>query len=275
MKIFIYLRLIIKIKPCSSFKRIISAGIISVIVIFILKAAVAKEAGASSAPNEMILIPEGQFIVGSDKRHPDEGPMHTVYIDQFYIDKFEVTNARYLRFAQETGRRLPDHLRNGVIPPGMEDHPVIYVNWYDARDYCHWTEKRLPTETEWEKAARGTDGRNFPWGNEFDARKANTPQLGLRHTMPVGSFPEGRSPYGVYDMSGNVWEWTESWYKAYPGNKRPAKENYGERYRVVRGGSWIDCSFYRCGISAFTFNRGFFKVETKNNSFGFRCAKNS
>ncbi|MEK6576658.1 MAG: formylglycine-generating enzyme family protein, partial [Nitrospirota bacterium] len=123
-----------------------------VIVIFILKAAVAKEAGVSSTQNEMILIPEGQFIMGSDRRHPDEGPKHIVYTDKFYIDKFEVTNAQYLRFAQETGRKLPDHLRNGVIPPGKEDHPVIYVNWYDARDYCHWAEKRLPTETEWEKA---------------------------------------------------------------------------------------------------------------------------
>lgn len=258
-----------------SFKRIISLGLlISLIIILLFKV---KVTGAKdkigSLPNEMILIPEGQFIMGSNKRFPDEGPMHIAYTEKFYLDKFEVTNAQYLKFAQETERRLPDHLRNGVIPPGRENHPVIYVNWYDANDYCHWAGKRLPTDIEWEKGARGTDGRTFPWGNEFDARKANVPQLGLRSTTPVGSFPEGKSPYGLYDMAGNVWEWTESWYKAYPGNKRPT-ENYGERYKVVKGGSWIDCSFYRCGISAPVFNRGFFKPETRNNSFGFRCAKN-
>lgn len=256
-----------------SFRRIISLGLlISLIIMFLFKVTGAKDK-ISSLPNEMILIPEGQFIMGSNKRFPDEGPMHIVYIDKFYLDKFEITNVQYLRFAQETGRRLPDHLRSGVIPPGREDHPVIYVNWYDANDYCHWVGKRLSTEIEWEKGARGTDGRAFPWGNEFDAKKANVPQLGLRSTTPVGSFPEGKSPYGIYDMAGNVWEWTDSWYKAYPGNKRPT-ENYGERYRVVKGGSWIDCSFYRCGVSAPVFNRGFFKPETRNNSFGFRCAKN-
>ena len=254
--------------------RIIVLFFIFIVLTIIPEKIDAKDTGNGNLPGEMILVPEGQFTLGSDKRHPDEGPMHTIYTDKFYIDKFEITNAQYMKFAVETGRNLPDHLRNGVIPPGKQDHPVVYVNWHDARDYCHWAGKRLPSEEEWEKAARGTDGRNFPWGNEFDAKKANTPQLGLRSTTPVGSFPEGKSPYGVYDMSGNVWEWTDSWYKAYPGNKKPAKENYGEKYRVVRGGSWIDCSFYRCGISAFVFNRGFFKVVTRNNSFGFRCAKN-
>lgn len=274
METFMCHRFIRRIGPCCSFKKIAAIGIASIIIIFTLKITVAKEPKVSSLLNEMVLIQEGQFIMGYDKRHPDEGPQHIVYTDKFYIDKFEVTNAQYLRFAQETGRRLPDYLRNEVIPPGREDHPVIYVSWYDARDYCHWAEKRLPTETEWEKAARGTDGRIFPWGNEFDTKKANVPHLGLRSTTPVGSFPEGKSPYGAYDMVGNVWEWTDSWYKAYPGNKRPVEENYGERYKVIRGGSWVDCSFYRCGISPLVFNRGFFKPETKSKSFGFRCAKN-
>ena len=137
----------------------------------------------------------------------------------------------------------------------------------------------MPTDQEWEKAARGTDGRMFPWGDTFEINKANTPlrwqALGVfGDTTPVGSFEGGKSPYGVYDMSGNVWEWTSSWYKPYPGNKTPS-ESYGERYKVLKGGSWWDCSFYKCGISAPVFNRSFFAVGVKNDSFGFRCAKDA
>ena len=164
-----------------------------------------------------------------------------------------------------------------MFPEGKADHPVTYVSWEDADAYCKWVDKRLPTDQEWEKAARGTDGRIFPWGNEFEVKNANTPlrwqQVGaFGDTTPVGAFKGGVSPYGVYDMSGNVWEWTASWYKAYPNNEVPS-ESYGERYKTLKGGSWFDCSFYNCGISAPVFNRAFFSVHTKNDSFGFRCAK--
>jgi formylglycine-generating enzyme required for sulfatase activity len=226
---------------------------------------------ATAVPN-MILIPKGTFIMGSDARWPDEGPVHTVYLDSFRIDKFEVTNILYQKFVEETGRPAPEDWLGNTYPPNNGNHPVVFVTWYDANDFCHWAGKRLPTDIEWEKAARGTDGRWFPWGNDFDAKKANVPQLKLGGTTPVGSFPQGNSPYGVSDMSGNVWEWTASWYKAYAGNKRPT-ENYGEKYRVLKGGSWIDCSGYHCGISAPNFNRSFFNPGTKNNGFGFRCAK--
>ena len=231
------------------------------------------------APGEMVQIPEGDFIMGSDSRLPDEGPQHVVTLKSFYIDRYEVTNLQYRKFNNETKRRSPTHFRNRTFPRGKADHPVTYVSWEDASAYCQWAGKRLPTDQEWEKAARGTDGRIFPWGDEFDAKKANTPlrwqMIGsFGDTTPVGSFKDGVSPYGVYDMSGNVWEWTSSWYKAYP-NNNVASESYGERYKTLKGGSWFDCSFYNCGISAPVFNRAFFSIRTKNDSFGFRCAKDA
>jgi iron(II)-dependent oxidoreductase len=230
------------------------------------------------APNQMVLIPAGKFLMGTDIRLSDEGPQHTVTLPPYYIDMFEVTNLQYKKFNDAVNGRSPLHWRNRTFPQGKADHPVVFVTWDNANEYCHWAGKRLPTDQEWEKAARGTDGRMFPWGDEFNTFKANTPLRwqeigGLGDTTPVGSFEEGNSPYGLYDMSGNVWEWTDSWYKAYPGNKI-GSESYGERYKTLKGGSWFDCSFYKCGISAPVFNRAFFAKKVKNDSFGFRCAKN-
>lgn len=230
-------------------------------------------------PHDMVLVPAGEFIMGSDNRLPDEGPQHKVDLDAFYIDKYEVTNLQYKKFIDDTHRRSPTHFRNRTFPRGKADHPVTFVNWYDAKAYCEWAGKRLPTDEEWEKAARGSDGRIFPWGNEFDVNNANTPLRWQKldrggDTTPVGAFEGGASPYGVHDMSGNVWEWTASWYKPYPGNTR-ITENYGEKYKTLKGGSWWDCSFYRCGISAPVFNRSFFLRTTKNKGFGFRCARDA
>ena len=230
-------------------------------------------------PNDMVLIPAGDFIMGTNNRLPDEGPEHSVSLPAFYIDRYEVTNLQYKKFIDASNRRSPSYFRNRTYPEGKADHPVTYVSWHDADAYCTWAGKRLPTDQEWEKAARGTQGNIFPWGNEFDINRANTPMRwqALKKdgdTTPVGSFPAGASPYGLQDMSGNVWEWTSSWYLPYPGNHH-ASENYGETYKVLKGGSWWDCSFYKCGISAPSYNRAFFLQGTRNKSFGFRCAKNN
>lgn len=230
-------------------------------------------------PGEMVLIPAGPFIMGSDTRLPDEGPQHRVDLAAYYIDKYEVTNLQYKAFNDATHGRSPAHFRNRSFPPGKADHPVTFVTWEDADRYCQWAGKRLPTDQEWEKAGRGTDGRMFPWGNEFSEVNANTPlrwkRLGqFGDTTPIGGFPQGASVFGVFDMSGNVWEWTASWYQAYPNNK-VSSESYGERYKTLKGGSWFDCSFYNCGISAPVFNRSFFAKKVSNDSFGFRCAKDA
>lgn len=230
-------------------------------------------------PGEMILIPAGEFTMGSNTRLPDEGPEHKVTLPAYYIDKYEVTNMQYKKFIDATGRKSPSHFKNRTWPPGKVDHPVTFVSWDDADAYCKWAGRRLPTDEEWEKAARGDDARIFPWGNSFDLERANTPQRwaalkAFGDTSPVGSFPSGVSAHGLYDMSGNVWEWTSSWYRAYPGNKTPS-ESYGERYKTLKGGSWWDCSFYQCGISAPAYNRSFFARKTRNDTFGFRCAKDA
>ncbi len=230
-----------------------------------------------SAPNEMVLIPAGEFTMGSGQRLPDEGPEHRVFLTDYWLDRYEVTNLQYKQFIDATGRKSPLHYENRTFPPGLADHPVVYVSWYDANDYCEWAGKRLPTGEEWEKGARGGDARTYPWGDEFDITRANMPQRWQTlkeqgSTTPVGAFKEGVSPYGLYDMSGNVWEWTSSWYEPYPGNKKPT-ENYGKTYKTLKGGSWWNCSFYKCGASAPAFNRSFFLRTTRNKSFGFRCAK--
>lgn len=232
-----------------------------------------------SQPNKMVRVPAGSFLMGSNSRLADEGPQHSLALPTFFIDQYEVTNLQYKAFIQATKRRSPNHFTNRTFPEGKADHPVTFVSWYDAHDYCVWANKRLPTSAEWEKASRGADGRTFPWGDKFEHSHANTPARWASldkkgDTTPVGSFVGGTSPYGAYDMSGNVWEWTDSWYTAYPGNTRPS-ENYGEQYKTLKGGSWWDCTFYECGISAPVFNRAFFDQRVKNATFGFRCAKNS
>ncbi len=207
--------------------------------------------------SDMILIPAGDFRMGSseeviekisrDLAHgeltPDarwfaaEMPQHEVHVEEFYIDKYEITNAQYKEFIQATDHPLPRHREGGTYPEGKADHPVVYVSWEDADAYCKWAGKRLPTEIEWEKAARGAETRIWPWGDTFDVTKCNVESWEGSGSRPVGSYPDGVSPYGVYDMAGNVWEWTDSWYDAYPGSTHTNPE-FGKKLRVLRGGSW-------------------------------------
>ena len=228
--------------------------------------------GAPKDTGSMGLIPGGKFIMGSNERWDDETPEYIESVDKFYIDRYEVTNAEYEKFTYDTKREKPYHWLNGKVPKNKKNHPVIYVNWHDAGEYCKWKGKRLPTEQEWEKAARGDSGNIYPWGNTWAINKSNHPYKGSTGTEPVGSYPNGKSPYGLYDMSGNVWEWVDSFYLPHPGNNINRGE-YGMDKRVLKGGSWFDCLSYGCGLSAPTFNRSFFTPEVKNNSFGFRCAK--
>ena len=221
----------------------------------------------------MIEIPAGLFTMGSNEADPEDSPAHEVDLPAFEIDKFEVTNTDYAAFAEVTGYLTYAEQKGfsswrdawGI---GEDNHPVVMVTWDDAQAYCEWVGKRLPTEAEWEKAARGTDGRAFPWGNEWDPNQANVKERGLRGTTAVGSFGTGASPYGVDDMVGNVWEWTANWYQPYPGNAVD-DPYYGEKYRVTRGGGWFDVE-----PQATTFNRNAADpAKTANDDLGFRCAR--
>jgi formylglycine-generating enzyme required for sulfatase activity len=215
---------------------------------------------------EMILIPAGEFLMGSNPQKDeyagnDEQPQHSLYLPDYYLAKTPVTNSQYMAFVQATGYRQPEYWTEGSPPPGKEDHPVRHVSWYEALAYCRWlseaTGKRykLPSEAEWEKGARGTDGRIYPWGNQWDAARCNSEESGRDDTTPVGTYPQGASPYGVLDTAGNVWEWTRSlWGKSrdnpefkYPYNPEDGRENpeaSQDTYRVERGGGFLSLPRY-------------------------------
>ncbi len=194
--------------------------------------------------SEMILVPAGEFIMGSDPEDEkrgievgiDELPQRKVYLPAFYIDKYEATNGLYKKFVHEAGNKAPFDWKDGFYPEGEKDFPVAHIDWHDADAYCKWAGKRLPTEAEWEKAARGVDGRIYPWGDAYDMKKANTKDWD-RERVSAGSFPGGASPYGALDMAGNVWEWTADWYEGYPGSALE-RSDFGRTYKVLRGGGW-------------------------------------
>lgn len=247
-------------------------GLISVV------APAASSSPGERDPVEMVRIPAGPFVMGNPTGvgRRDEQPRRKIYLDLFFIDKYEVTNARYLTFVRHTGHRNPpDPYGDGELTSaeGIEQLPVVQVNWYDAVEYCHWVGKRLPGEAEWEKAARGTDGRLFPWGNDTaTATHANFDHewVGKDTLHPVGARPAGRSPYGVEDMSGNAREWVQDWYKPdyyeEAADRNPKGPDRGV-LRVIRGGSWHSPI---ADIRATARGKGGFALRTHGT--GFRCA---
>ncbi len=263
---------------------------------------------------EMAYVSAGEFTLGTSdeqidawlRQHPQderrwferEQPQCRVNLPAYWIGRTEVTNAQYLRFVRETGHQTPEHWARGRPPAGLEDFPVVYVSWEDARAYCEWAELRLPTELEWEKAARGTDGRVFPWGDEWDRAKCRSFE-GLtgrsyashgewlsayaawlrshdrvrENLAAVGSHPSGGSAYGCQDMAGNVWEWCADWhdetaYRRYArGDLTPPASG---RYKVHRGGSWDlnDPQYFRCANRRYDFH-----PVNRSDFDGFRCVR--
>ncbi|MBI3605412.1 MAG: formylglycine-generating enzyme family protein [Nitrospirae bacterium] len=260
-------------------------GVLAGLLLTLTFSACSRTADAGKDDSEMVKIPAGPFIMGSDEQDGkigidvgvDEVPRHRVNLPDFYIDRLEVTNRQYEMFVKAAGHRVPSEPRfpsyfqwkDGHAPEGQENYPVSYVDFSDASSYCLWRGKRLPTEEEWEKAARGTDGRKWPWGNHFDPKKCNTDDSRLQWTLPVGSLPGGASPYGIMDMCGNLSEWTSSWYEPYPGNSLK-RDAFGKQFKVVRGGAW--------SLPAHPFNRVTHrsyavKPDKRHRSIGIRCVR--
>ncbi len=251
---------------------------------------------------EMVWVPAGEFTMGStdvqiavalrvwpkdDHKFyksifdvdNGEKPQRKVYLDGYWMYKYEVTVEQYRKFCKATKRKMPK-------APGWgwkENHPMVEVSWYDAEDYAKWAGVSLPTEAQWEKASRGTDGRIYPWGYDWDATKcANSMGKEIKSTKPVGSYPAGVSPYGCMDMAGNVFEWCADWYDSNYYKKAPTKnptgpsgavafEVFGESFkgaRVLRGGSWSfdDDDYFRC------VDRSYDDPSGRGYSVGFRCA---
>lgn len=244
---------------------------------------------------DMVHIPAGQFIFGTDKvdktgdllavgvpkpLYKDEQPQQKPFLKGYYIDRYEVTNRRYKQYVDALGAVPPEYWENGAYPAGEDDLPVVWVSWYDAANFCDWADKRLPTEKEWERAARGTEGREYPWGNEFDAQKAHLPKNSRTRLKlhKVGSHPEGATPEGVHDLVGNVWEWVADDYNGYKGNDKQLT-GFGQGQKVLRGHSAANTGHFPGGfydIVLKEFARAGYRQYTPPDSMGpdvgFRCA---
>jgi formylglycine-generating enzyme required for sulfatase activity len=220
----------------------------------------------------MMYVPKGTFTMGSSSG--GESPIHTVDLDSYYIDKFEVTNAAYKRCVDAGVCAAPKQSNSSTRTayysnPEFDEYPVINVDWNMSKTYCEWRGDRLPTEAEWEKAARSLDGRTYPWGENIDCDTANYQSSCVGDTTKVGSYLKNVSPYGLYDMAGNVWEWTSSLYKPYPYTRNDGREDpLSSDRRVLRGGSWDNNDF-----GARSADRDVNSPDVINGSIGFRCAR--
>jgi formylglycine-generating enzyme required for sulfatase activity len=247
------------------------AEVLFVLSLWVPAAGLAGGPVTATAPEGMVLVPAGPFTMGNNNdfhdSDNDEKPQHTVDLPAFYIDKYPVSNREYAAFMKATGHGRPGHWSgSGDMPAGKEEHPVVGVTYADATAYAQWMNRRLPTEQEFEKACRGTDARRWTWGNVFDKSRAN---VGQNTTTPVTAYPTGVSPYGAFEMAGNVWEWNSSWYELYPGSppNRTVERFLGQQVKSVRGGSYgSDIGSARCA------DRGHSKPDEFSTSLGFRTA---
>jgi formylglycine-generating enzyme required for sulfatase activity len=222
----------------------------------------------------LVWVPAGEFTMGSDTGAEDEKPARKVTLGGYWMYKTEVTVAQYRKFCEATGALMPSKPAWGR----QDTHPIVDVSWDDAVAYCQWAGVSLPTEAQWEKAARGADGREYPWGNVWDARRCvcSVSPADAESTAPVGSVPAGASPYGCLDMAGNVWEWCADWYADTYYEAAPARDPKGPaqgRWRVLRGGSWYVGfpELFRCA------SRGYYGYPDfrNNHCIGFRGARTS
>jgi len=231
---------------------------------------------ASNERASMVLIPAGQFTMGRDDAVPDEQPTHRVSLDAFYIDRYEVTVAQYAKFVESEDSEPPFLWQEARRGPN-DENPVLGVDWHEAAAYCRWAGKRLPAEAEWEKAARGTDGRIYPWGNDpptpAHANFGHETTKGYAALAKVGSFEKGKSPYGVYDLAGNVWEWVADRYDEHYYQRSPEQNPRGPTtgpLRALRGGAWNSAPT----VLAST-NRNANVPSARRSDVGFRCAQDA
>jgi len=257
----------------NSVAALLAAGVIAGGIFYGLRGRDRTERiGKDGAP--AVLIPAGAFVAGDD----ENSPRREIFVDAFYLDRYEVTVGRYASFLKATGNvRPPDEWETVDLKNGG-DLPVVGVGWQDADSYCRWVGRRLPTEAEWERAARGTDERKFPWGNEAPtsehARFAQTSRSAVYQdgVARVGSRPKGASPFGIQDMSGNAWEWVADWFsESFPAADRrnPKGPNSGAG-KVLRGGGWYDQADQLAGAKRMHAN-----PDQRDNSVGFRCASDA
>ena len=224
----------------------------------------------------LVYVPAGEFAMGSTDLDSlasgDEKPQHSIMLDAFWVDQTEVTNAMYGKCVN-AGNCKPPTNTDHFINSGYANHPVVSVDWGQANAYCAWAERRLPTEAEWEKAARGTDGRIYPWGNEAPDDVLLNYNDSVKDTTAVGQYPNGKSPYGAYDMAGNVWEWINDWYGETYYQSSPASNPLGAEssaYQVFRGGSWNNNDYFVRSA-----NRGWVEPASTGYFIGFRCAQST
>jgi formylglycine-generating enzyme required for sulfatase activity len=221
-------------------------------------------------PPGMAYVPGGEFMMGSDAGDEYERPQHKVTVKPFFIDLYEVTCEDYQKFILATNHQAPSNWIGGRYPPGAMRRPVTGVTWDDAVAYAAWIGKRLPTEQEWEFAARGAEGRCYPWGNEWKSGLANADTSSLGHLADVGAYSSGTSPFGLFDLVGNAWEWTTSDLTAYPGGQLPKQS--AEDLKVIRGGYWKS----NLNQATTTFRRGIpARGDYEYDNTGFRCAKDA